>query len=414
MVRKKSRDTICVLDIGSTKIVCFIAIVGSHGSIEITGIGHNLSVGIRSGLITDVKAAELSIAQAVESAERMAGERVEKVYITLSAAASISKHLNSQVMVAGREINEKDLQKLLVQLTDSQPADYDVIHSFALDYTLDGNNGIQTPLRMYGKHLHCNYHLIMAPVTNILNLENCLARCQLEVENFVHNAYAAGLVCLTEDERSMGITLLEMGGGSTSIAVFHNGHMVYADAVPLGGINITNDLAKVLSIDFANAERLKTLHGSTTTSTTDKSQFFDLDINSTEEDHDDNRVSKEILVEIISARVEEILGMLYERFQNSPAKQVAGNKIIITGGGVQLAGVKDLVAQIFACKVRLGLPAAARLNVSGIADSTSGAAFAVPIGMLAHAADANYTTEAANTNTGRWHDLVSWFRENFG
>lgn len=414
MVRKKSRSTLCVLDIGSTKIVCFIAAVGAHGSIEIIGIGHNLSVGIKAGLITDVKAAELAIAQAVESAERMAGERVEKVYVTMSAANSFAKKVHSQIVVAGHEISEKDLQKLLVQLTDNQPSDVDVIHSFALDYVLDGNNGIQTPLRMYGKQLQCNYNLVLAPITTVLNLENCLARCQLEVDAFVHSAYAAGLSCLTEDERNMGVTLLEMGGGSTSIAVFHNSHMVYADAVPLGGINITNDLAKVLSVDFANAERLKTLHGSVMHGSSDSTQFFDLDSNNSDEDSEDNRVSKEMLVDIIKARVEEILELLCAKLNQNAAKQIAGNKIIITGGAAQLAGMKELVAQVFDCKVKLGAALPARQNLSGLADSTSGPSFAVPIGILMHAAVANFETGVANQNTGRWQEMLNWFKENFG
>jgi cell division protein FtsA len=413
MVRKKGRENICVLDIGSSKVVCFIATVGAHGSVEITGIGHNVSGGIKSGSITDVKASEMAIAQAVEAAERMAGERVDKIYVNISAVNSLVKQIDSQIIVAGHEITEKDLQKLLIQLSDNQPADFEIIHSFALDYSLDGNQGIKSPLRMYGKELYCKYNIVMAAVSTILNLENCLTRCQLEVEAFIHTAYSAGLASLTVDERDMGTVLLEMGGGSTSIAVFNNGNMIFADAVPFGGIHITNDLAKILSIDFANAERLKTLYGSAIASSADKEQFFDLTIDNIEDDNEDNKVSKDVLVEIISARVEEILEMLKDRLLKSNVEKFAANKIVITGGASQLQGMKEMVAKVFERKVQSSSFAAAKQNLHGLADSASGPSFAVPIGMLMYAAGLNENDGIVNTTSKPWQGLLNWFKENF-
>jgi cell division protein FtsA len=413
MVRKKSRENICVLDIGSSKIVCFIASIGSHGSIEITGIGHNLSGGIKSGSITDVKASEMAIAQAVEAAERMAGERIDKIYVNISAVNSLVKQINSQIIVAGHEITEKDLQKLLIQLSDNQPKDFEIIHSFPLDYSLDGNQGITSPLRMYGKELHCKYNIVMAAVSTILNLENCLTRCQLEMESLIHSTYSAGLASLTNDEKDMGTILLEMGGGSTSIAVFNNGSMIFADAVPFGGIHITNDLAKILSIDFANAERLKTLYGSAITSSADKEQFFDLTLENSEDDNEDNKVSKDVLVEIISARVEEILEMLKHRLTKSNAEKFAGNKIVITGGASQLQGMKEMVAKVFERKVQGSSFTAAKQNLHGLADSASGPSFAVPIGMLMYVADLNENDSVVSATSKPWQGLLNWFKENF-
>jgi cell division protein FtsA len=406
---KQRSNIIGVLDVGTSKIVCFIARIGFHGKIEVLGIGHHVSAGIKAGIITDIKLLEKSIAASVESAEKMSGESIQRIYVSLSASNCLSQVMSSEIMVTGHEISERDEKKLFFQILDKfTEQGLEVIHTFAYEYVLDGNRGISSPIGMYGNRLSCDYHIISAQASGLMNMVNCVARCQLEIDNYVCAPYAAGVACLHPDEMKLGVTLIEFGGSCTSISVFHNGHLVFMDSVNMGGINITNDIACILSTDFASAERVKNLYGTLIPTSSDKNEKIEVPI-SADNDGEMNIVSKSLLRDIIKARVEETLEILKERSDIKGATALSGNKIVITGGASQLSGMKELVSRMFSKTVRIGYPQ----TIDGLAESTSGPGFSTAIGMLIYSADAESSSLSNNQESGLLSGVFSWFKENF-
>jgi len=413
---KARQTTVSIVDVGSSKVVCFIAKVSPSGRVEIGGIGHNISNGIRAGKITDIKAAELSILQAVESAEKMAGERVKKVYVTISSNCLISQRIRSELNIAGHEVAEKELNKLLLKVLDRfSEKDLDVIHSFAYDYMIDGNRGIDNPLGMYGNQLVGDFHIISSPVNNIMNVTSCFNKCHLEIENFMSASYASGLSCLTPDEMQLGATLIEMGGGASSVSVFHKGHMIFTDAIPIGGTHVTNDIARGISTNSASAERIKVLYGNLQFKKGEESEYIEVPSSISQLDNEIHTVDRALLTEIIQARVDEILEILAQKLDASGVRHFGANKIVLTGGASQLGGMKEHVTEYFSSNVRLGYPQ----QLAGLADSTSGIAFATPVGMLLQVADAETHFSYSNgrkpaNDFGPLGSVFQWLKDNFG
>jgi cell division protein FtsA len=408
---KQRSNIVAVLDLGSSKVVCFIARLLAPGKIEVLGIGSHHAGGMKAGLITDIKAAENSIIHAVEAAEKMAGENIQRVFVSISSNNLLSHRLNTEINVAGHEINERDINKLLFQALERyNDQSIEVIHSLPYDYMLDGNRGIDSPLGMYGNKLCAGFHIISAQTSALLNIASAAARCQIEVESYISASYATGKACLTPDEMQLGVTLIELGGGCSAISVFKDGNLIFTDGIPLGGINVTNDIARGLSTDFISAERVKNLYGNLISTSLDIKENIEVPI-SADEDSEMNVVSKKMLIEIIRARVEEILEILKQKLQDSGVEGASGNKVVITGGASQLAGMRELVSYMFTKAVRVGYPK----TLEGIAESTSGVPFASTIGMLLYIASNETMADAfrtANSNNRSFlGNVVSWLKQ---
>ncbi len=415
MVKKIKSSTVAVLDIGSSKVVCFIAKIDPFGRINITGIGHNVAQGIKAGRITDIRAAEISIAQAIEAAEKMAAESIKTLYVGISSNNLISQCISSELLVTGHEISDKDINRLVFQVLDRfNDQELDVVHSFAYDYVLDGNRGIDNPLGMYGNSLAADFHTLSSPTNYLLNVNNCIMRCQLEVESFISATYATGLACLTPDEMSLGVTMIEFGGGCTSVSVFNKGHILYSDALPIGGMHVTNDIARGFGTDFVSAERVKNLYGTVILTSADYDENIEVPISSNKHDTEMNVVKRSELVEIIRARVEEILDITLKKLEASGMARYGGNKVVITGGASQLSGLKEVVGHVFSRNVRIGYP----VELAGLAESTSGIAFSSPVGMLLHLANSEGKSrigkQAPANDQGILSGVMQWFKENFG
>ena len=409
---KQKNNIVAVVDLGGSKVVCLIARTGPQGKLEVLGIGHHVSQGIRGGMITDVKSTEQSIIGAIEAAEKASGEKVRKIYLGISSSNLISHRLTSEITVIGHEINDKDEKKLLIQALDRyNDQDIEVVHSFPYEYILDGNRGIESPLGMYGSKLSVELHVISSQSSMLINIANCAARCQLEIEGYISSAYASGLACLTKDEMELGVTLIEFGGSSTSVSVFDRGKMIFTDGVPLGGINVTNDIARGLCTDFASAERVKVLHGTLVLSSSDAREIIEVPL-STDEDSETNSVMKEVLVEIIRARVEEILEIIQQKMEESGMDRVGGNKIVITGGAAQLSGMRELVNHLFSKTVRTGnIKAMDGLNSKG-----NSVSYSTSVGMLIYVAGNERANDpfgiSTNKEEGMFSRLMQWFKQN--
>lgn len=386
---KTSSTIIAALDIGTSKISCFIAKLRDRGDIEVIGIGHQASSGLKSGTIIDLKAAEQAIGQAVHTAEKMAapqmhGQQLRGVYVNVPGVHTLSHLLSVDVKISGHEITDKDIKSALAQARTVEVAGQDeLIHAVPADFIIDGHRGIKEPRGMYGQKLGVQISAITAVSPAIRNINTVVTQNHLDIDGLCASPYASGLSCLVEDERTLGCTVIDIGGGTTSIAVFVEGKVVYTSAIPVGGIHVTNDLARGLVTSIADAERIKILYGSATTSPGCDNDLIDVPPVGEDEHTQPNHIPRSLLTGIIQPRLEETFELVRAKLTDSGIGQIAGRRVVLTGGASQLPGLAELGQHILDKKIRLGRPA----PLKGVAESVAGPAFSTTAGLLVYAAE---------------------------
>ena len=412
---------IAALDVGSSKIACFIAkiepgkLANGLAPMRVIGIGHQVSRGVRAGAIVDMDAAEEAIRVAVDAAERMAGTTVRDVLVTVSCGAPKSQSVGVQAPIPSREVLDEDLTRLVAYgQSKYMPEGRDVLHAIPINYSVDGNRGIRDPRGMFGEKAGVELHMVSVQHGPVRNLELCIQRCHLNVAGMVVAPYASGLAALVEDEMDLGVTLIDMGGGTTSLAVFFEGQMVYCDTVPVGGQHITNDIARGLSTPIADAERMKTLYGSALASPSDEREMIDVPQVGESDRSSANHIPRSILTGIIQPRLEETLELIRDRLAKSGFDRVAGQRVVLTGGAAQLSGAREHTARILNKQVRNGQP----VRYMGLAEATEGPAFSAAAGLISYSQLAPLTISADPVMDGpesgnKWRRVGRWLKENF-
>ena len=419
--------TISVLDVGSSKVTCLIAklkprpesevLPGRTHVVEVIGIGHQRSRGVKSGVVVDLEAAEKSIRFCVDAAERMAGLTIESLIVSVCAGRLKSLRGMARVDVEGAEVGDLDLKRVLNQaarlpLRDGRVA----LHRVPFDLSLDGEGSLENPVGMTGSELGADLHILSAEETPLRNLEAAINRAHLVVEAFVATPYASGLSTLVDDEALMGSACIDMGAGSTTISIFQNGHFAYADAVALGGHHITMDLARGLSIRPEQAERLKVMHGNALPSMMADGETVSVAPLGDEAHEQPVQVSRSLIARIIRPRVEETLELIRDRLSASNLGHVIGKRVVLTGGASQLAGLSEAGRSLLNRNVRLGRP----VGVAGLSASNKSPAFATAVGLLIYpqVAALEHVPEQSmidfaldpRTRVGRFG---SWLRQSF-
>jgi cell division protein FtsA len=400
-----------VLDIGSTKIVCLVARIESDGQPKVLGYGWQRARGIKGGNIVDLQESEHCIRAAVAQAEEMAGLKLSGAIVNLSCGQPGSRLMNIQWPIGGRAVTEADLRAVLGEgRRRANDEGRETVHAATLGFVIDATPGVEDPRGMLCETLAAQLHLVDAASASLRNLGICLAGCDLEVEELVSAPFASALAVLVEDERQLGATVVDMGGGTTSIAVYGEGHLLHTAQIPVGGWQVTNDLARGLATPIAHAERIKTLHGSALDGGDDAKEM--LTVPQVGEDEDQlARVPRTTVVSIIRPRIEETLELVRDRLDAAALGRDAGARVVLTGGASQLVGVRELAARIFDRPVRIGRPQ----PVLGLPDSALGPDFATTIGLLAWGngegrplLDIDPGQDRAN---GRFARFVNWLRE---
>lgn len=386
--RSANRQRIyAALDIGSTKVSCFIGIkeTGKSGApmpVRVIGIGHQICHGLKSGSVVDMEMAEQSIRAAVEAAERMADVTVKEVVVNLSMSCIGSHASCGAVNIDGREVEESDVTRVLSNgLTAVDCGERQIIHAVPTGYRIDTNRNISHPAGMYGKELGVDVNLVTAAPGPMRNLRVCVERCHLDVTRFVASPFASGMACLVEDELDLGVTVIDMGGGTTSVAVFAGGMMQYTGIVPLGGNSVTNDIAIGLSTPLNHAERMKALYGSAFGGPNDDRDMIRVPQVGEDDDDEGVTVPRSTLTRIIRPRLEETFEYVRDLIAANPQAGIAGRRAVLTGGASQMSGVKELAARILDKQVCLGQPT----RLTGLADATRGPAFSTAAGLLTFA-----------------------------
>lgn len=376
---------VAALDIGSTKVCCFLARLSDGEQPRIVGVGHQVSYGVRSGAVVDMDALEHSVRAAVDGAETIAGERVRSVVLNITTGNPTSDSIKVESPIGDHPVSETDIRKLLSygrahyqENVGQSNAGRELLHAIPVDYILDENEGIRDPRGMFGDKLGVAMHLISAAQGPIRNLTAVVNRCQLTLDARVVSPYASGLACLTEDEREMGVTCLDMGGGTTGISVFVGGQLLHVGVVPVGGQHVTNDIARAFSTPTVHAERLKTLYGSVLSSPADDREILDIPLVGEDADGAGNQVPRSMLVQIIQPRLEETFEMVRQHLVAQGLDQLAGRRLVLTGGASQMQGIREMATQVLDKQVRLGHP----VGFLGLGENSSGPAFSGCAGLV--------------------------------
>ncbi len=385
-VRLKSGDGIpayrtglvAVLDIGSSKVVCLIA-RAEPGALRVMGAALRESRGVRSGTITELNAAEEAIRDCVAAAENMADARIQNVLMSVNCGTPVSLASRAVVALEGELVTDAHLRALLAEgRSRCQAEGYVVIQSAPTSYVVDEARNVRDPLGMYGQRIGVAMHAVAVKPGPLANLKLAVERCHLNVGACLAAPYASGLAVLTEDEMQLGATLIDMGGGITSIAVFLEGHLVHVDLVPIGGQQVTADLARMLTAPLSAAERTKVLYGAALGDLEIGADVVSLPQMGEDSEESDLRVPRSMLTRIIQARLEEIFGEVQTRLKDSGYDVVAGRRVVLTGGACQLAGSRELAGRVLNKQVRVGKPR----SYTGLPASAVGPDYATAIGLL--------------------------------
>lgn len=401
------------LDVGTSKVSCCIARRDGVNGLRVIGMGQNAARGLRGGAIVDMGALEEAIRGAVSRAEEIAKETISEVYVSVSATIASSQNRIVDTSILGHAVDETDLRKMLVQACGAlEKPGYDILHALPTRYQIDGATGIRDPRGMFGEVLKSHIHVVSAAHGPLRNMAACIERCHLEVKGFVLGAYAAGLATLVEDEKDLGVTLIDMGAGSTTAASFYEGSFAHAVCVPMGGAHVTSDIARGLSTPLAQAERIKTLHGSAMASS--GHELISAPQIGEEEGGKGTQVAKAEITRIVRPRMEETFELLRDQLRAVQGGAFAHNRLVLTGGASQLAGVRELAELMLGKTARLGKP----MGFLGYEDRVRQSAFSTCAGLVHYAQGLEMPLSTLGTDSevkkrvmglGR---MGAWLREN--
>jgi cell division protein FtsA len=408
MAKKTDRNLIVGLDIGTSKVAAIVGEINDSGEVEVIGIGSTPSRGLKKGVVINLESTVNSIQRAVEEAELMAGCEITSVYAGI--AGSHIKSLNSHGIVAIRdkEVSQYDINRVIDSARAvAIPADQKILHILPQEFIIDMQEGIKEPIGMSGIRLEAKVHMVTGSVSAAQNIIKCIRRCELDVDDIVLEQLASCSSVLTEDEKELGVCLIDIGGGTTDIAIFSHGAIKHTAVIPIAGDQVTNDVAVALRTPTQNAEEIKKLHACALTQLADINEMIDVPSIG---DRPSRQISKQNLAEIIEPRYEELMLLVQAELRRSGYEGLIAAGIVLTGGSSKVTGLVELAEEIFHMPVRLGFPQ----HVSGLTDVVQNPIYSTGVGLLIYGRDHFLSNEQLlETNEGIFSRMKSWFQNNF-
>ena len=396
------------LDVGTTKIGCLIAEVSSSGEINIKGVGTAPSEGLRYGMVVDIEKTVRSIRKAVEAAEAMAGVAVDLVYAGI--AGDHIRDINGRGVVAvsgeNREVSADDVRRVIeAARAVALPMDREMIHILPQEFIVDQQRGIRDPVGMCGVRLEAEVHIVTGAVASAQNIYRCIEKAGYTTADLVLESLASSYSVLTDDAKDMGVILIDIGGGTSDIAMFYEGCLRLSRVVALGGRNVTNDIAIELRTPIEAAEKLKLAHGSAIHVDGDKEQLVEVPGMN---DRSIRRISRGLLIDIIQARMSEILTHTYEEIKNSDYLNLMTTGLVLTGGASLLPGTVEMAENIFNMPVKLGIPR----GFTGMVAEAQRPQYATGVGLIMYATQNKDDFEEgfSDNETGVFDNIVSRFK----
>lgn len=371
------------VDIGSSKITAMIAGRMDDGELTVLGTGQRESKGVKRGYIADTEVTELDVRDAVEQAERIAGTNIDDVWVSFSAGGLTSMLTSVETELGGHRIEQEDIDHLLNAGRNSiDPKGQMVLHAQPALYTLDGLNGVKKPKGLHADHLGVDIHVILADASPVRNIDMSVRGAHLNVKSIVASPIATGTACLSNEERELGVALVELGAEVTNVSLFAGGMLVGLKTLPYGAADITDDIASSFGLRRAQAERIKCFFGSAITSPRDNHDVIDLDLEDTPEMSDDEgRITRAQLIAVIRQRLDHLIGEIGQALKELGFTGPVGRQVVLTGGGAELKGIADYAQSALGRTVRVGRPT----GLTALPEAHSGPAFAGLAGLAIYA-----------------------------
>ena len=420
MRKKDEKELMVSLDIGTSKVVAIIAAISASEEIEVVGVGWEPSRGLKKGVVVDIESTISSIQRAVEKSEKMAG--CEVVGVTAGIAGAHVRSLNSNGIVAikDNEVSQEDINRVIdAAQAVAIPTDQKLLHILPQEYIIDGQGGIRDPIGMSGVRLEARIHMITGAVSAIQNIEKCITRCGLVVDDIILQQLASSSAVLTEDEQNLGVCLCDIGGGTTDIAVYIDGAVHHSAAISVAGDQVTNDIAIALTTPTKDAEDLKIRFACALTQLADTNEQIEVP---SVGDKPPRTLTRHTLAEVVEPRYEEIFGLIYEELERAGILAKIGAGIVLTGGGSKLSGALELAEEIFNMPVRIAIPT----KISGLKDVVRNPIYSTGIGLILFGNDpknnSKWITDLNNrtsffyklkNRTSFFYKLKKWFYKNF-
>lgn len=411
MSKKTEKNLIVGLDIGTSKVVAIVAEVSAESGMEIIGIGSHPSRGLKKGVVVNIESTVQSIQRAIEEAELMAGCQIHSVYAGI--AGSHIRSLNSHGIVAIRdsEVNPADVDRVIdAARAVAIPADQKILHILPQEFVIDKQEGIREPVGMSGVRLEAKVHMVTGAVSAAQNIIKCVRRCGLEVDDIILEQLASSYSVLTEDEKELGVCLVDIGGGTTDIAVFTDGAIRHTAVIPIAGDQVTNDIAVALRTPTQHAEEIKIKYACALTQLASPEETIEVP---SVGERAPRRLARQTLAEVVEPRYEELLSLIQAELRRSGFENLIAAGIVMTGGSSKMEGVIELAEEIFHMPVRLGSPQ----YVTGLVDVVRNPIYATGVGLLLfgnqHRNDRGGDSAVGVNAKGVLERMKNWFKGNF-
>jgi cell division protein FtsA len=409
----QDKKMIVGLDIGTSKVVAIVGEISPDGKTEIVGIGSHPSKGMKKGVVVNIESTVQSIQRAVEEAELMAGCQIHSVYVGIAGSHIRSLNSHGIVAIKDQEVFHLDLERVIdAAQAVAMPADQKVLHSLPQEYVIDHQEGIKEPLGMSGVRLEAKVHLVTCAVNAAQNIEKCIRRCGLEVEEIILEQLASSYSVLTEDERELGVCLVDIGGGTTDIAIFTEGSIRHTGVIPIAGDQVTNDIAMALRTPTQHAEEIKIKYACALTQLAGPDETIKVP---SVGDRPPRDLSRQSLAEVVEPRYDELFTLVQAELRRSGFEDMVPAGIVLTGGTSKMEGVVELAEEIFHMPVRVGSPT----SIQGLTDIVRNPIYATGVGLLQYGAD--HQSDVGGTSSGKagispvgmLDKFKSWLQNNF-
>jgi cell division protein FtsA len=413
MAKRDDDKLIVGLDIGTSKVLAIVGELTPTGEVEIIGVGHHPSRGMKKGVVVNIESTVQSIQRAVEEAELMAGCQIHSVYAGIAGSHISSFNSHGIVAIKDKEVGQGDVERVIEAARAlAIPADQKVLHILPQEFIIDKQEGIREPIGMSGVRLEAKVHIVTGAVSAAQNIIKCVRRCGLEVDDIILEQLASSISTLTDDEKELGVCLVDIGGGTTDISVFTEGAIRHTAVIPIAGDQVTNDIAVALRTPTQYAEDIKKKYGCALTQLAHRDETIEVP---SVGDRPPRKLSRQTLAEVIEPRIEELYSLVQAELRRSGFEDVIGSGLVLTGGSAKMEGVVDLAEEVFHMPVRLGVPQ----YVGGLKGVVQNPIFATGVGLVLYGARCREGKQyvqnpgASVGVKGAWSKMKSWFQGNF-
>jgi cell division protein FtsA len=413
MAKKDDNKLIVGLDIGTSKVLAIVGEVSPTGEVEVIGVGHHPSRGMKKGVVVNIESTVQSIQRAIEEAELMAGCQIHSVYAGIAGSHISSINSHGVVAIKDKEVGPGDFDRVIAAARAvAIPADQKVLHVLPQEFIIDKQEGIREPIGMSGVRLEAKVHIVTGAVSAAQNIIKCVRRCGLEVDDVILEQLASSMAVLTDDEKELGVCMVDVGGGTTDLSVFTEGAIRHTAVIPIAGDQVTNDIAVALRTPTQNAEDIKKKYGCALTQLAHRDETIEVPGVG---DRPPRSLSRQTLAEVIEPRVEELFGLVQAELRRSGFEDMLGSGVVLTGGSAKMEGMIDLAEEVFHMPVRLGVPQ----YVGGLKGVVQNPIFATGVGLVLYGArvrDGKVYERPATAGKGAKSvigKMRNWFQGNF-